>query len=464
MRLPFLLFRLGRRVRYYGRIREELTPIIDLKGILADEAYHVKNCLDRHSPASMSRLSTLYSQYCQVTKELNSQRQLRKKLAADFLKASEVGQALCAVDDAHFIKERLERLEGQLRELTAQMDEEISSLPNRTHPSSPIGGPEDNQVVETFGRKPKISADPIDHVAISTRLGIVDFEAGARTSGSSFYFLKGQGALLENALIQYALKMAMEAGFTPIIPPDIVNSKFIRACGFQPRNNDPSTSPTPVYCAEVDGEQDLPSPLKVLAATGEIPLAAYHSGQILKASELPIKWVAISHCFRPETGHHGTESRGLYRVHQFSKVELFIIKNDDPQSSDAALKEIVALQKKIISGFDLHCRLLNMSSAELGASAYQKYDIEAYFPGRLGWGELTSASNCTDYQSRRLGLRYRDAEGKMHFTHTLNGTACAIPRVIQAIIENHQQSDGSITIPEAIRPYMLDKSSHISTK
>ncbi|PJF17417.1 hypothetical protein PSACC_02782 [Paramicrosporidium saccamoebae] len=447
MQLSRFVFSISRR--HYGRIREELSPILDLKSILADEPYHIANCANRRSSASMPRLTALYSNYRHLSSDLHKRRHLRKQLAAEFVKAAEMGEALQSVEDAQLVKEQIGVLEGQLSEIESQMREEMTMLPNRTHPMAPIGGTEQNEVTGTFG--PAISEMPsiMDHVELGKRLNIVDFEAGARTSGSSFYFLKGQGALLENALIQYALTIAIKHGFTPILPPDIVNSKFIAACGFLPRTDGARSKARelPVYTAEIDGDQESDSPLKVLAATGEIPLAAYYSGEMLAEKELPCKWVAVSHCFRPETGHHGVESRGLYRVHQFTKVELFVIKDADPATSDSTLQDIVAIQREILDGLGLHCRILNMATAELGASAYQKYDIEGYFPGRLGWGELTSASNCTDYQSRRLGLRYR-TDGGVKFAHTLNGTACAVPRIIQAILENHQQLDGTVKLPK----------------
>lgn len=449
-------------VRQYGRVREELHAQLNYKKIVADKEYHALNCVHRLAAAKVSRLDTVYAEFCRLTAVLHQERAHRKLLAGKFAKAIDVQEALSTMDDALVVKERIERLAADLKRIEDDLQEEAALLPNTTHPDTPIGGAEACQVVDTFGPSlDTLPTNPVDHVELARRLDIVDFEAGARTSGSAFYFLKGQGALLENAIVQHTVRTAIEHGFKLILPPDIVNSKFIRACGFLPRAEE-SRSVLPVYMAEVDGEQQEESPLKVLAATGEIPLAAYHHNQILQEESLPIKWVAVSHCFRPETGHHGAESRGLYRVHQFTKVELFVIKDDSLEGSNVMLQEIVQLQKKILSSLGLHCRVLSMATGELGASAYQKYDIEAYFPHRVGWGELASASNCTDYQSRRILLKYRPQAGSdLHFAHTLNGTAGAVPRIIQAILENFQHADGTVSIPKALCPYMLDGSTAI---
>lgn len=446
-------------------IRRELSPSYDWKEIFRNRDVHLRNIANRQlKHVDMSRLERLYWEYCQLKGSLQQQQQLRKRLAKDFAKAIDMADAADAVDDAHFVREKVEELKGRLRVVEEELGREGMLLPNLSHPDSPIGDAGQSLIVEEFGQTALMSAMPTDHVLLGRRLGILDFEAGARATGSSFYFLRRQGALLENALVQYAMKMALQSGFSPILPPDIVNSKFIRACGFFPRSEEP-TDALPVYTAEVDNarSEDGSAELKVLAATGEIPLAAYYHEQVIPEAQLPVKWVALSHCFRPETGHYGAESRGLYRVHQFTKVELFVLKDNDPVSSDLVLEEIVNLQKRILTGLNLHCRLLNMSTAELGASAHQKYDIEAYFPCRAGWGELTSASNCTDYQSRRMQLKYRPTDqSALRFAHTLNGTACAIPRVIQAIMENHQRPDGSIVIPEVLHPFMLDGSKIIT--
>lgn len=451
-------------VRRYGAIREELPPLLDYKKLLSDPLTVAQNCRERRVSIDLRALELLYADFRQLTTALQHYQHLRKSLAAEFAKAREADTAVSTMEDAHVLKEQIEALKGKLRLVEATLAKAAIALPNTTHPEAPriqsetdqvaqIGG----RVVDEFGRMPALLAEPADHVELGQRLGIVDFEAGARTSGAAFYFLKGQGALLEQALVQYALDVAIKTGFTPLIPPDIVNSKFIRPCGFFPRAHESETT-LPVYTAQIDGDSGE-TPLKVLAGTSEIPLAAYHSGQVLSEQELPIKWVAVSHCFRPETGHHGADSRGLYRVHQFTKVELFVIKTNDGPTSDLALQEILNLQRRILTGLDLRCRILDMAPPELGASAYQKYDIEAFFPARSGWGELSSASNCTDFQARRLAIRYRTvSSGALQFVHTLNGTAMAVPRVIQAILENHQQADGSVKIPKALHRFMLDGS------
>lgn len=454
--------------------------MLDYKRLLSDRERLAQQCRDRAAAVDLHRLESLYADYRQLTAALQHSQHLRKRLAAEFARAREADAAVGTMEDAQVLKEQIEALREKLRLVEGTLARTAMALPNDTHPNAPQGNAEGGRVVEEFGRMPALLAEPVDHVELGRRLDILDFEAGARTSGSAFFFLKGQGALLEHALVQYALSMAIRSGFTPILPPDIVNSKFIRPCGFFPRPSpegqdrpralDRPRAPDrplahdqflPVFTAQVDGDTSA-SPLKVLAATSEIPLAAYHSGQVLQEKDLPIKWVALSHCFRPETGHHGAESRGLYRVHQFTKVELFVIKKNAAASSDAVLHEILQLQRRILTGLELRCRILDMAPVELGASAYQKYDIEAFFPVRSGWGELTSASNCTDFQARRLAIRYRLADqSALEFVHTLNGTALAIPRVIQAILENHQRADGSVHIPKVLHRFMLDGSRSI---
>lgn len=435
---------------------EELPPSLDLKQMLLAKEDHMRNIVNRKMSVDFEKIEMLYRNYCNLTTLMNKQNRIRKELAARFAQDNaELRDTLDTMGQVYEIKERLENTNTDLGAVTEKLNSELALLPNDTHPSVPIGGEGDSVEIERFGPHPVDGKCVNDHMALAKQLDIVDFESGANTSGSSFYFLKNQGVLLENALVQYVFRRAIKAGFRPIKPPDIVYGKFIKACGFLPRSEE-TPNAIPAYTVSGDG------PTRVLSATAEIPLAAYNSGRILEEWELPIKWVAFSHCFRPETGHHGSETRGLYRVHQFTKVELFILKDNGMKSSDSALQEILALQKSILNDLGLSCRILNMASAELGASAYQKYDIEAWFPARSRWGELTSSSNCTDYQSRRLMLRYRPKDrGPLQFAHTLNGTACAVPRIIQAILENNQQHDGSVAIPSVLHPYMLDGSTAI---
>jgi seryl-tRNA synthetase len=258
-------------------------------------------------------------------------------------------------------------------------------------------------------------------------------------SGSFFYFLKGDGALLELALINYAIATIAARGYRPHITPDLARPEILEAIGFNPRGEE-----SQVYSVE---GHDL-----ALIGTAEITLGGMLSGEILDTASLPHRVGGYSHCFRTEAGAHGKESRGLYRVHQFSKVEMFAFAK--PEQSEEMHDEMLAIEREIFDGLEIPYRVMDIATGDLGAPAFRKFDLEAWMPSRNGFGEITSTSNCTDYQSRRLNIRYRDDENRPQFVHTLNGTAIAVPRAIISILENHQQADGSIRIPEKLRPFM----------
>ncbi len=436
MRGPFTLRRSSSWIR----------PRLDFKQICRDKEIHRLNELNRIVTSKIDVVVERYEEFRHLTNEIQSLEHERKTLAKN----------IDVRDKAVEVKERLSLLNEKLRVVEDELFSAAISLPNQTDPNSPIGGPEDNQEIERFGPDINLKNSVTDHVLLGKKLGILDFEAGAKVAGSQQYFLKNQGALLELALLQYSIKKCIDRGFSLMLPPDTAYTSIVKACGFSPRSSDGAL---PVYSIRKDEEPESSSG-KALIGTAEIPIAGYYSDSII--DRLPIKIVGFSHCFRPEVGHHTAESRGLYRVHQFSKVELFTLTENSLISSQSIFDEIIDLQKDILSGIDLPCRILNMATGELGASAYRKYDIEAWFPFRKGWGELTSASNCTDFQSRRLAIRYRLAAGQpLAFPHTLNGTACAIPRVIQAILETHQDTHGNVKIPEALQPFMFDGSSLI---
>jgi seryl-tRNA synthetase len=285
-------------------------------------------------------------------------------------------------------------------------------------------------------------------VDLGSQLDIVDFKRAAVSSGRSFYYLKGDGALLELALVQYALSKLGALGFTPVLAPDLVKEDVLERCGFQPRGAE-----TQVYALD-ERHSDGDGGIKCLAGTSEITLAALNMESTLNAALLPIKYAGVSHCFRAEAGGAGKESRGLYRVHQFTKVEMFVVGSGDAVESDAMLESLVEVQKEMYTELGLHYRVLDMPTLELGAPAYRKYDIEAWMPGRGIFGEISSASNCTDYQSRRLNTRYTPGPaGGSAFVHTLNGTAIAVPRIIIALLETGQQADGSVILPDVLAPF-----------
>ncbi|KAL0911536.1 hypothetical protein M5K25_019684 [Dendrobium thyrsiflorum] len=364
-----------------------------------------------------------------------------------------VRQAL--VEEGKNLKEALAALEEDLVVLTDKLQLAAQCIPNITHPAVPTGGEENSVVRHMVGNPPEFKFTAKDHIQLGKELDLFDFDSAAEVSGAKFYYLKNEAVLLEMALINWAISEVSRRGFTPLITPEIVRSSVVEKCGFQPRGEN-----TQVYSIE-DSNQ-------CLIGTAEIPVGGIHMDSIIPDSSLPLKYVAYSHCFRTEAGAAGSATRGLYRVHQFSKVEMFVFCR--PNESNLYHEELVKIEEDLFASLGLHFKTLDMATSDLGAPAYRKFDVEAWMPGLERYGEISSASNCTDYQSRRLGIRYRPAasdasvaapkKGKggasspTQFVHTLNATACAVPRMIICLLENFQQEDGSVIIPEKLRPFM----------
>ncbi|KAF2465566.1 class II aaRS and biotin synthetase [Lindgomyces ingoldianus] len=351
------------------------------------------------------------------------------------------------------------------------MESLAQDLPNLSSTHTPVGyTPE---VVEYINDHPEPEPSKSDrvwrsHVHIGSELGLIDFGGAAQTSGWGWYFLLNDGAMLEQALVQYALSVAKKRGWRVVAPPSIVYSHIAAACGFQPRDQNGEQQ---VYTIE-QADKDRAKPSLALAGTAEIPLAGMKANQTFEDVELPLKTVGVSRCYRAEAGARGVDTKGLYRVHEFTKVEMFAWTLPDnveeeyfvtpaESTSESIFDEMLSIQKEILQNLGLHCRVLEMPTTDLGASATRKRDIEAFFPSRRekddGWGEVTSTSMCTDYQSRRLHTRVRldKANRKLDFPYTLNGTALAVPRVLAGILENHwNEHDYTVTIPEVLRPWM----------
>jgi len=332
-------------------------------------------------------------------------------------------------------EERFNRVEEEYLLLGRQ-------IPNYAHPSAPVGKEDtDNLVLKRVGTPPTFSFNPLDHVELGEKLDLIDFEAGTKVTGPKFYFLKNEAVILQMALERYALDILIKHGFSPYITPDIAKEEILEGIGFNPRGPESN-----IYTLEGTGT--------ALVGTAEITLGGYHAEEILDTNRLPIKMAGLSHCFRREAGSAGQFSKGLYRVHQFSKVEMFIYCL--PEESDAIHEQLLEIEEEIFSGLGLAYQVVDTCTGDLGAPAYRKFDIEAWMPGRGEngeYGEVTSTSNCTDYQSRSLRVRYKDANGQNQYVHTLNGTAVATSRAIVAILENFQEEDGSIRIPPALVPY-----------
>ncbi len=337
------------------------------------------------------------------------------------------------------IKQQLKELEPQLEEMEKEVTELLWQIPNLPSDLAPKGKNEkDNVEVRKWGQPRKFDFAPKDHLELGINLGILDFEAGAKVAGSQFYYLVGDGARLELALIQFAFDLLSKEGFTPVITPDLAKSKYYLGTGYAPKGNEAQTY-------TISGE-DLG-----LVATAEVMLAGKHANEVNSERDLPIKYIGYTHCFRQEAGAYGKYSKGLYRVHQFTKAEMFIYCL--PEESDKYHQLILSLEEKIYQQLGVPYRVLEMCTGDLGAMAARKFDVEAWMPGRDEYGEVTSTSNCTDYQARNLNIRYRNGQG-ISYVHLLNGTAVATSRTIIAILENYQNTDGSVTIPEALRPYM----------
>ena len=322
-------------------------------------------------------------------------------------------------------------------EAEAEAEKILGELANIADTRAPIGGEEDFVVLEEVGTPTTFSFEPRDHVELGKILGAIDTERGAKVSGSRFYYLTGNGALLEFALINLAISKAVAAGFIPVVPPVLVKPHAMEGTGFlgQAAEN--------VFHLE---EDDF-----YLVGTSEVPLAAYHMDEILDSANFPLRYAGFSSCFRREAGTYGKDTRGIIRVHQFDKVEMFSF--CAPEDAAAEHERLLGWEKDFLNSLEIPYRVIDVATGDLGSSAVRKFDCEAWIPTQQAYREVTSTSNCTEFQSRRLNIRYKDENGTRPVA-TLNGTLCAIPRIIVAILENHQQADGSINIPKALVPFL----------
>ncbi|EFX86781.1 hypothetical protein DAPPUDRAFT_44560 [Daphnia pulex] len=327
-------------------------------------------------------------------------------------------------------------------ELKKTLLAEALKIPNNSHPRLHAYG-DAPHVVETPGEKPNWSFKPLEFHSIAKDLDLLRTENLGNLTGPRSYYLIKELAQLEQALIHFTVDALEKKGFILYSVPDLLHSRLIESCGM-----DTKSERTQVYKLEPKFYGDI-----CLSGTAEMALASYFTGSAVPVSELPIKMAAVSRCYRAETSNV-QEERGIYRVHQFTKVEMFGVTSGEAAASDALLEEFVAIQKELFSSLGLHYQLLDMPLHELGAPAYRKFDIEAWMPGRNMYGEISSASNCTDYQARRLNIQSIDSSDTRRFVHTVNGTACAVPRTLIALLETHQQSNGEVIIPAVLQPYL----------
>ncbi|MBI3089019.1 MAG: serine--tRNA ligase, partial [Candidatus Colwellbacteria bacterium] len=352
------------------------------------------------------------------------------------------------IEEGKKVKTRIQDSETNLKRLEANRQSVLEQIPNLPASDVPVGKNEsENVVLKEAGNKPEFDFEPKDHVELGKTLDIIDFEAASKVAGSGFYYLKNEGVLLELALVRYALGFLARNGFSLWITPDLAREKFYLGTGYSPRGEEAQT-----YVIE---NTDLG-----LIATAEVTLAGIHADEILDEKNLPKLYAGYSHCFRQEAGAYGKYSKGLYRLHQFTKVEMFAYTK--PEDSPKIHEKLLALEEGLWQGLGIPYRVIEMCAGDLGAMAAKKYDLEAWMPGRAApegrakgdWGEVTSASNTTDYQARRLNIKFREKAGKVQFAHTLNGTALATSRALIAILENYQTKEGGVIIPEVLRDYV----------
>lgn len=410
--------------------------MIDLR-LLRENLDAVKSAYDRRGGVEgLDQVVELDKRYRDILSEVEGLRAEHNKASkAIGLAAPEDRPA--AIAGAKELAERIKSLEPELEAASAEIDKAASYLPNLPHESVPDGLTEDENVVEReHGERAQFDFEPLDHVALGERLRIFDSERAAKTSGSRFVYLMGQGVLLELALVRFTVDFLSGRGFKPVVSPVLVREQAMYGTGFLPAEEHE------FYKVERD---DL-----FLIGTSEVALASMHADEILPESDLPVRYAGFSSCFRREAGTYGKETKGLIRVHQFDKVEQFSFTH--PDDSWDELAAIRTNQEKILQALEIPYRVLVMCAGDLGSSAAKKVDNEAWLPSASRYLELTSATNATDYQARRLGVRFRSG-GSAQLVHTLNGTACAVGRTIVALLENHQRADGSVSIPEALRPY-----------
>ncbi len=404
------------------------------------------NVVNRGVKADVDRVVALDDARKRLVNDLQKLQQRQNEVAKSIPKEADPSHKQALVAEGRELKEQVAGLSKELDRIAAELHVALLTLPNMTHPEAPVSiDPTGNRVIRRWGEPKRFDFPPKDHVALAEALHLVDFEAGASVSGQKFYFLKNEAVLLELALIQYALQKLIAEGYTPVITPDLARAEVLEGIGFQPR--DPAET-RQVYTI---ADSDL-----CLIGTAEITLGGMHRDQIFDELDLPKKYVGLSHCFRTEAGAPGRDTRGLYRVHQFTKVEMFAFCT--PDQSESLHLELLRIEEEIFQGLGLPYQVVDTCTGDLGGPAYRKYDLEAWMPGRGqggDYGEVTSTSNCTDFQARRLKIRYRKAGQKgTHFVHTLNGTAVAVSRTLVALLENYQRADGSVVVPEVLRPWV----------
>ena len=400
-----------------------------------------QNIKNRNMAANADEAIRLFNERTALTTGLQQLQKKRNENAAAMKAKLNAETRNALIEAGKALKAEIAAMEEKLNRAEAALREAAMKIPNMAHPSAPIGKEDkDNLEIKRVGSIPQFDFEPKDHVQLGTDLDLIDFEAGAKVTGVKFYYLKNEAVFLEQALSLYGLNILRKHGFKPFITPDLAKEDILLGVGFNPRGPESN-----LYNLVEDN--------LCLVGTAEITLGGYHSGEILRKEDLPLLYCGLSHCFRKEAGAAGQFSKGLYRVHQFTKLEMFIYCT--PEDGERLHEKIRDIEEEIFTGLNIPYRIIETCTGDLGAPAYRKWDLEAWMPGRNGgeWGEITSTSNCTDYQARRLNIKYKDENGKNQYVYTLNGTAIAMSRALVAILENYQQKDGSVKVPEALVPF-----------
>jgi seryl-tRNA synthetase len=414
--------------------------MLDLKLIRSDPE-RVKAALARRGAAEgVDALLALDARRRELLPEIEGAQAERKALSKQIGEAKQRGEdAEETMATVQGLKQRIEDGKAELERVEGELERVAAALPNLPDPDAPDGMSEEDAVVlREVGERPSFDFEPRDHLEIGTELGLIDMESAARLSGSRFAYLKGDLVMLELALVRYALDLARGEGHEPVVPPVLVREEALYGTGFLPGDRDQ------IY--------EVPKDDLFLVGTSEVALAGLHADEILEAEQLPLRYAGFSPCFRREAGAAGRDTRGIFRVHQFDKVEMFSFV--EPSESAAEHERLLAIEERILTELEIPYRVVNVAAGDLGAPAAKKYDCEAWIPSQGRYRELTSCSNTTDYQARRLSCRYRPADNEaIQAVHTLNGTAVAVGRTMIALIENRQDRDGGFTLPNILYAY-----------
>lgn len=400
-----------------------------------------QNIINRNMTADADKVVELFDKRNALVTKLQALQQKRNENAQSMKQKLDAEKRQELINIGKQIKEEISAIENEEKQISQELEDAARKIPNMVHPDVPVGKLDtENLEVKKVGIPRKFDFEPKDHVQLGESLDIIDFDRGTKVSGPKFYYLKNEAVFLEQALIMYALNTLRKHNFKLFITPDVAKEDVLKGIGFNPRGNESN-----VYAIEDEGT--------CLVATAEITLGGYHQDEILNKENFPLLYGGLSHCFRREAGAAGQFSKGLYRVHQFDKVEMFAYST--PEQSNEIHEKLRLIEEEIFEGLGIPFHVVETCTGDLGAPAYRKWDLEAWMPGRNGgeYGEVTSTSNCTDYQARRLNIKYKDDDGKNKYVHTLNGTAIAVGRAMLAILENYQNADGSVTIPPVLVPF-----------